>query len=298
MTNAVVVSAPLTLRFAGIAWPLASERVSVRVSPLADPTAAPASRVEAAWGARLRVVADLPAPVEDEGPLGPAAEALRAAPLPGGRGVRLEVQGARPGRPGFDRALRRAALAALHRVGGPPPAPPRDPLEAAVDAGAPHDDRGPVDLAAERLAWLSRRLVLFDDPFVPPEPPHEDHATGGVDPRLVLLAEPAALAAALTGHGVPDRPVWREEQLDRALRAAGLLARFRAAPGIGLAFVEPGRRPELLAALADHGLAPAPCELGGPGVTVTPSELEHEGHGGSRRSRENVGRRDLLGPGE
>lgn len=250
-------SAPLALRFAGIAWPLGGERVTVTLAPTDDVDA----RVVAAWGWTLRVAPDLPPPVEDEGPLGPAAEALRASPPRGG--ARLDVAGPGPGAPGQAAALRRAALAALALARGDAPPPPVGALERAVVTGAPAFDHGPAPASSARLAWLSARLVRFDDPFVAPAPPH---ATGDVDPRLVLEAEPAALTAALTGHGVPERPVWREERLDRALREAGLLARFRVAPGVGLALVEPGRRRELEAALTAHGLAPAACALGGPGV--------------------------------
>ncbi|MBX3467525.1 MAG: hypothetical protein KF878_11600 [Planctomycetes bacterium] len=248
-------SAPLALRFAGIAWPLGGERVTVTLAPTDDVDA----RVVAAWGWTLRVAPDLPPPVDDEGPLGPAAEALRASPPRGGARI---IAGPGPGAPGRRPpcAGRRSppwrSRAATRRRR------PRGALERAVFS-APAFDHGPAPASPARLAWLSARLVRFDDPFVAPAPPH---ATGDVDPRLVLEAEPAALTAALTGHGVPERPVWREERLDRALREAGLLARFRVAPGVGLALVEPGRRRELEAALTAHGLAPAPCALGGPGV--------------------------------
>ncbi|MCO5168290.1 MAG: hypothetical protein M9894_18270 [Planctomycetes bacterium] len=252
-------SAPLALRFAGIAWPLGRERVTLTLAADEDPR----PRVTSARGWALRVDPDLPPPAEDEGPLAPVARALRDLRRAAARASRSP-------------APRRGAWARRPPCAGPPSPPwptrragPRRRPRArssAREAGAPADDRGPVVVATGRLAWLSARLVLFDDPFVPPAPPHADHATGEVDPRLVLEAEPSALVAALTGHGVPDRPVWREERLDRALREAGLLGRFRVAPGVGLAFVEPGRRRELEAALTAHGLAPAPCELGGPGV--------------------------------
>jgi hypothetical protein len=224
--------------------------------------------VTAQDGYALWVVPDLTSPVDDEGPLRALAQALRA--LAPARAVTLDARTA-PGRPGAEAALRRAALAVLARArGDAAPPPPTGAFETAVTTGAPADHTGrTIAVDPARLRWLSEHFVLFDEAG-PPRELIVDHVTAELDPRLVLEAEPALLLPALTGHGVPDRPVWRDERLDRTLRDAGLLGRWCAADGVGLALVEPGRRHELEAALAEHGLRPAACVLGGPGVEVGP----------------------------